>query len=135
MAIRLFLTMVLLGCCSGLMYSQSQRIDSLRDEINKNGESYDLLWRLGLAVSEYDDCSAYRIMRRCFELALSTGDTAKILFTGRTLGVFLNRLERGDSAIKIFTAMLAPCENLPKQELSAADNEWYWDNVVVQGSL
>lgn len=83
-----------------------KKIDSLQYEINMHGENYSLLYAMAYQYTDYDNPKAYEYIRKCYRHAAQSGDSLKIVKSGWMMGVILNRLERGDSALLVFNNVL-----------------------------
>jgi tetratricopeptide (TPR) repeat protein len=82
------------------------KIDSLQYEINRQGESFELLLELALHYVDYDNPQAYRYVKKSYQYGKASGDSLKIVMSGRNMGIILNRLEKGDSALIVFGYIL-----------------------------
>jgi signal transduction histidine kinase len=82
--------------------AQNQRkIDSLKTELSRNGETYQLLWGLAYEIFDSNSEVALEYSTRAISLAKKAGIDSQVVKSGRLTGQLLRRVDKTEEAIKI----------------------------------
>jgi signal transduction histidine kinase len=112
LALRNFIFHVIIGLLTTVIsssYAQEiKKIDSLKSALKSQlpSERYGTLLELGIAYADSDNKVSLDFISDAYAVAVSLGDTAKIVRSARIKGQLLRRLDRLDEAMTILTTML-----------------------------
>lgn len=74
------------------------KVDSLKLDVSKNGETFKSLYALACHLYNYDNTNALRYARKCYGFAMKTGDSLSIAQSASALGTIFLALNQYDSA-------------------------------------
>lgn len=85
----------------GAMGQDLQKIDSLKTELDKAGEKYEILWGLAYEIFDFDSEEALGYAQRALVVARKNGIDSLVVKSGRLTGQLLRRVHRSEEAIEL----------------------------------
>lgn len=109
--------------CDVAMAQSQAKADSIVKEIGRQGERFELIFELARTYYDFDDEKAYQTLKVCYGMAISSGDSLRVVKVLRIMGSVLRKLDRLDSAAMILRQALIIAErNNFEEQLSYLSN-------------